>query len=270
MFSLFSCFFFFGCNTNKQIMSKRELESDREDKHKVSKREEIVIDSELLGHQQSDKSENSIKAEPISHEEQAEAEAAVAAANENDPASIALTTQQHHLQHQQQQQSEQQLHQQQQAYQNAYRQQNDNGNDSNPANDNQPHSPLNLNPTTLGPSQPKPPHGSDEWHKQRRENHKEVERRRRESINHGIKELANLIQCNDTNKSQILQRAVDFIRRLKENETNNIEKWTLEKLITEQAVSELNGSNEKLKQELERTYREIEHWKRKAEEKSEK
>lgn len=252
-------------------MSKRELEnSDRDDKlGKSAKREEIVIDSELLGHQQSDKTDP-IKPEAISQEEQAEAEAAVAAASESDPASIALTSQQHHLQ-QQQQQSEQQLHQQQQVYQSAYRQGGDNDtNDGHASNDNQPHSPLNLNPTTLGPSQPKPPHGSDEWHKQRRENHKEVERRRRESINQGIKELANLIQCNDTNKSQILQRAVDFIRRLKENETNNIEKWTLEKLITEQAVSELNGSNEKLKQELERTYREIEHWKRKAEEKAEK
>ncbi|EAZ63270.1 centromere-binding kinetochore protein, partial [Scheffersomyces stipitis CBS 6054] len=110
----------------------------------------------------------------------------------------------------------------------------------------------------------KPQHGSDEWHRQRRENHKEVERRRRESINHGIKDLAALIPTNDTNKAQILQRAVEYIKRLKENENNNIEKWTLEKLLTEQAVSELSASNEKLKQELERAYREIEQWKEMA------
>ena len=89
-----------------------------------------------------------------------------------------------------------------------------------------------------------------------------MERRRREWINQGIKELAALIPTNDTNKAQILQRAVEYIKRLKENENNNIEKWTLEKLLTEQAVSELSASNDKLKQELERAYREIEQWKK--------
>lgn len=108
----------------------------------------------------------------------------------------------------------------------------------------------------------KPPHGSPEWHRQRRENHKEVERKRRESINIGIRELARLIPTTDTNKAQILQRAVEYIKRLKENENNNIEKWTLEKLLTEQAVSELSASNEKLKHELELAYREIEQLKR--------
>lgn len=120
---------------------------------------------------------------------------------------------------------------------------------------------ISIQPTTL-PQIAKPIHGSEEWFKQRRENHKEVEKRRRESINSGIKELAALIPTSDTNKSQILQRAVEYIKRLKENETNNIEKWTLEKLLTEQAVSELDASNTKLKQELERAYREIEHYKR--------
>ncbi|MDC6270771.1 basic helix-loop-helix domain-containing protein [Acetobacter pasteurianus] len=107
----------------------------------------------------------------------------------------------------------------------------------------------------------KPQHGSEEWHRLRKANHKEVERKRRDAINLGIKELAELIPTRDTNKTQILQRAVEYIKRLKENENNNIEKWTLEKLLTEQAVSELSASNEKLKQELERAYREIEHLK---------
>lgn len=125
-----------------------------------------------------------------------------------------------------------------------------------------------LQPTTLPPVLLlKPPHGLDEWHRVRRENHKEVERRRRELINQGIKELAALIPTPDTNKAQILQRAVEFIKRLKENENNNIEKWTLEKLLTEQAVTELNALNEKLKQELERAYREIESLRRQVEDK---
>lgn len=79
--------------------------------------------------------------------------------------------------------------------------------------------------------------------------------------------MANLIPTTDTNKSQILQRAVEYIKRLKENESNNIEKWTLEKLLTDQAVSELSASNEKLKAELQKAYREAEHWRRIAEDK---
>jgi bHLH factor len=48
---------------------------------------------------------------------------------------------------------------------------------------------------------------------------------------------------------------------LKENEQQNIEKWTLEKLLTEQAIAELSSSNDKLKQECDRLYRELETWK---------
>lgn len=126
----------------------------------------------------------------------------------------------------------------------------------------------NMNESMMGLQQSsKPVHGSEEWHKQRKENHKNVERRRRESINAGIKELASLIPTSDTNKSQILQRAVEYIKRLKENETNNIEKWTLEKLLTEQAVTELDNSNQKLKAELEKCYIEIENYKRLLEKK---
>ncbi|GMM36418.1 Cbf1 protein [Saccharomycopsis crataegensis] len=116
----------------------------------------------------------------------------------------------------------------------------------------------------------RPQAGTDEWHKIRRDNHKEVERRRRENINAGIKALSSLLPTNETNKAQILQRAVEYIKRLKENETNNIEKWTLEKLLTDQAVAELSASNEKLKQELEKTYRELEHYKKIAKEEADK
>ncbi|KAH3662393.1 hypothetical protein OGAPHI_005645 [Ogataea philodendri] len=117
--------------------------------------------------------------------------------------------------------------------------------------------------TTL-PLEPtlKPTAGSEEWHTWRKNNHKEVEKRRRETINQGIKELQELLPTQDHNKSQILKRAVEYIKRLKENEDSNIEKWTLEKLITDQAVSELANSNEKLKAELEKTYREAEGWRR--------
>ncbi|KAI1375901.1 hypothetical protein F4677DRAFT_421193 [Hypoxylon crocopeplum] len=110
----------------------------------------------------------------------------------------------------------------------------------------------------------KPVVGSEEWHKMRKDNHKEVERRRRETINEGINELAKIVPGCEKNKGSILQRAVIFITQLKENEAQNIEKWTLEKLLTEQAIQELSASNDKLKQECERAYRELAMWKQAA------
>lgn len=88
-----------------------------------------------------------------------------------------------------------------------------------------------------------------------------VERRRRETINEGINELAKIVPGCEKNKGSILQRAVSFITQLKENETQNIEKWTLEKLLTEQAIAELSQSNDKLKLECDRLYRDMETWK---------
>jgi len=108
----------------------------------------------------------------------------------------------------------------------------------------------------------KPAVGSEEWHKVRKDNHKEVERRRRETINEGINELAKIVPGCEKNKGSILQRAVSFITQLKENEAQNIEKWTLEKLLTEQAIAELSASNDKLKAECERAWRECETWKK--------
>lgn len=61
-----------------------------------------------------------------------------------------------------------------------------------------------------------------------------------------------------------MQRAVAFITQLKEAEAQNIEKWTLEKLLTEQAIAELSSSNDKLKSELDRVYGELDMWKRSA------
>lgn len=93
-----------------------------------------------------------------------------------------------------------------------------------------------------------------------------VERRRRETINEGINELAKIVPGCEKNKGSILQRAVSFITQLKENEAQNIEKWTLEKLLTEQAITELSASNDKYKSECERAWREAEHWKKMCEE----
>ncbi|KXT04590.1 hypothetical protein AC578_8671 [Pseudocercospora eumusae] len=115
-----------------------------------------------------------------------------------------------------------------------------------------------------GSNGPKPQVGTEEWHKLRRDNHKEVERRRRETINEGINELAKIVPGCEKNKGSILARAVQFITQLKENETQNIEKWTLEKLLTEQAIAELSSSCDKLKAECQRAWAECEQWKKAA------
>ena len=88
-----------------------------------------------------------------------------------------------------------------------------------------------------------------------------MERRRRETINEGINELAKIVPGCEKNKGSILQRAVQYIQQLKESETQNIEKWSLEKLLMEQAVRQLNQDNEKLHKELERAWREADTWK---------
>lgn len=91
-----------------------------------------------------------------------------------------------------------------------------------------------------------------------------MERRRRETINEGINELAKIVPGCEKNKGSILARAVQFITQLKENESQNIEKWTLEKLLTEQAIAELSSSCDKLKTELARAYNEKNVWKKLA------
>lgn len=110
----------------------------------------------------------------------------------------------------------------------------------------------------------RPQVGSEEWHRQRRDNHKEVERRRRETINEGISELAKIVPGCEKNKGSILARAVQYIQQLKENESHNIEKWTLEKLLTDQAMAELQATNDKLKLDLDKAWREAEAWRKAA------
>ncbi|KAI8877799.1 hypothetical protein K501DRAFT_229606 [Backusella circina FSU 941] len=112
------------------------------------------------------------------------------------------------------------------------------------------------NTTTSTKDDLKPPVGSDEWHRLRRENHKQVERRRRETINEGINDIARIVPGCEKNKGSILHRAAAYIRQLKENESSTLEKWTLEKLLTDQAINELNRQVEILKVELDRVHQE--------------
>lgn len=84
------------------------------------------------------------------------------------------------------------------------------------------------------PEDLKPPQGTEEWTRMRRINHKEVERKRRQTINEGIDELARLIanphSTAEKNKGAVLQKACQYINDLKNNNNANIEKFTMEKL----------------------------------------
>lgn len=132
----------------------------------------------------------------------------------------------------------------------------------------------NASPSTAATAAPskkaedgddKPAVGSEEWHRLRRENHKQVERRRRETINDGITELSRIVPGCEKNKGSILQRAAIYIRQLKEAEAATVEKWTLEKLLTDQAISELNRQVEALKNENDRILLQNEYLKRELE-----
>ncbi|MCJ1313803.1 basic helix-loop-helix protein [Agyrium rufum] len=100
----------------------------------------------------------------------------------------------------------------------------------------------------------KPAVGSDEWHKVRKDNHKEVERRRRETINEGINELAKLVPNCDKNKGSVLQAAVSYIQQLKQAQETIVTNRTMEKVVMEQAVSELTATNQEYKAEIKRAW----------------
>lgn len=78
---------------------------------------------------------------------------------------------------------------------------------------------------------------------------KEVERRRRGNINEGINELGRIVPNGSGEKAKgaILNRAVQYIHHLKENEARNIEKWTLEKLLMDQAMGDLQSQLEEMR-----------------------
>ncbi|KAG0197798.1 hypothetical protein BGX28_008705 [Mortierella sp. GBA30] len=79
----------------------------------------------------------------------------------------------------------------------------------------------------------KPLPGSEEWHKLRRDNHKEVERRRRETINAGITDLSKVVPNCDKNKGAVLRQTVKYIQSIQE---------THERLMTEAAQREANAA----------------------------
>lgn len=99
-----------------------------------------------------------------------------------------------------------------------------------------------------------------ELDRQRKDNHKEVERRRRSTINDGITQLSHIVpgcDAKNTNKGAIIHAAVRYIQDLKHNEASNIEKWTLEKLLMDQAMGDLTQQLEEARAQVQRLRAEL-------------
>ena len=91
-----------------------------------------------------------------------------------------------------------------------------------------------------------------------------VERRRRETINEGINELAKIVPHCEKNKGSILQRAVEWINTLTSNEQVHRKQWVREKSGMEGLLHELTGSVEGMRKELDRVHKELVMWRKTA------
>lgn len=124
----------------------------------------------------------------------------------------------------------------------------------------------------------KPAVGTNEWHAQRKNNHKEgklipaltetlfantyltVERRRRETINEGINEIAKIVPGCEKNKGSILQRAVSYITEL----TGKERSWNNERATIDVAIKELSERNNKLKAAAEQAWAGNKKWQKRC------
>lgn len=118
----------------------------------------------------------------------------------------------------------------------------------------------------------KPPVGSPEWHTIRKNNHKEgkvishfatmflypnyhchpVERRRRETINEGINEIAKIVPGCEKAKGSILQRAIQYIGTLQAEHKAMSSRCEAINMTTNHAITEISAQNTKLKGEVNR------------------
>lgn len=83
-------------------------------------------------------------------------------------------------------------------------------------------------------------------------NHLKVERRRRETINEGINEIAKIVPGCEKNKGSILQRAVQYITQLADEKKDTQTKWAQESMISRHALDEISDQNNKIRDEANR------------------
>jgi hypothetical protein len=87
-----------------------------------------------------------------------------------------------------------------------------------------------------------------------------VERRRRETINEGINELAKVIPGTDKNKGAILQSAVGYIAEL----LNKQHSWENERATLDIAIKELATRNDKMRESMEQAWAEAAKWQKRC------
>ena len=87
-----------------------------------------------------------------------------------------------------------------------------------------------------------------------------VERRRRETINEGINEIAKIVPGCEKNKGSILQRAVSYITELTAKERS----WSNERATIDIAIKELSERNNKMKASAEQAWAESNKWQRRC------
>ena len=87
-----------------------------------------------------------------------------------------------------------------------------------------------------------------------------VERRRRETINEGINELAKVIPGSDKNKGAILQSAVSYIAEL----LNKQHSWENERATLDIAIKELATRNDKMRESMEQAWVESAKWQKRC------
>lgn len=77
-----------------------------------------------------------------------------------------------------------------------------------------------------------------------------VERRRRETINEGINEIAKMVPGCEKAKGSILQRAIQYIAKLQEDSKEMAARFDTTNMTTNQAITEISAQNAKLKNEV--------------------
>lgn len=87
-----------------------------------------------------------------------------------------------------------------------------------------------------------------------------VERRRRETINEGINEIAKIVPGCEKNKGSILQRAVSYITELMTKERS----WNNERATIDVAIKELSERNNKMKASAEQAWAESSKWQKRC------
>ncbi|OCT50552.1 PENR2 protein [Cladophialophora carrionii] len=102
----------------------------------------------------------------------------------------------------------------------------------------------------------KPAVGSTEWHQLRKDNHKEVERRRREVINEGIENIAKIVPGTEKNKGAILQRTYEYVQEL----VNEKAKWQDERATFDIAIKELTNRLDRMKESARAAWAETSKW----------